>query len=384
MGPIAEPAHSQVEIAYLGDALIPFRGAGAFEAERLHRADAVDALDQGRALVRFRLDQLVRHPCERPEEGRDDERDAAGGNQHGPGECRLHVEQHGQQQQNHRDVDECRRHPSGEELAYAVELGNLIGELARLVALEEVDRQRHQAVENRKIQPGIKAAGQNDEQHPSRPGNQHFEAERDQQDGDDQRKRVHALIHDHSIQRGHDHQHGQYAQDGDGDRADRDIAQDRFLAPDQAGEHPEIEGLLVLAAVARGARQHRGAVPNLLEAEFVHGNRVGAERARIAHQYHPVLAIPADHQGRATIAEQEQDRRRAFDLHQLMEGEARAARPEARLAEPFHQHARGGRNLRGIEPDGARRDRRRDSGRRSSPRPGAHAAGLCPGRWWRR
>ena len=63
-GPVAEPAHLQVELAHLGDPLIPFRGACAFEAERLHRADAVDALDQCRALVGFRLDQLVRHARE--------------------------------------------------------------------------------------------------------------------------------------------------------------------------------------------------------------------------------------------------------------------------------------------------------------------------------
>ena len=188
---------------------------------------------------------LPGHARERPEEGRDDERDAAGGDQHGPGERRLHVEQHRQQQQNHGDVDERRHHPAGEKFAHAIELANLVGELARLVALEEVDRQRHQPVEDREIQPGIEAVGENDEQHPSRPGDQHLEAECDQQDGDDQRERVDAVIHDHGIQRRHDHQHRQHAQDGDGDRADPHVAQDRFLAPDQTGEQSEIEGLLV-------------------------------------------------------------------------------------------------------------------------------------------
>ena len=119
-------------------------------------------------------------------------------------------------------------------------------------------------------------------------------------------------------------------------------------------EQSEIEGLLGLAAIARGAHQHGGAIPNLLEAEFVHRQRLGAEGTRIAHQHHAVIAIATDDKGRAAVGEQQQNRCRAFDLHQLTEGEARASRPEAGLAQPFHQHARGGRDFGGIESDRAR------------------------------
>ena len=142
-----------------------------------------------------------------------------------------------------------------------------------------------------------------------------------------------------------------------------------LLAPDEPGEQAEIEGLLVRAARTRRTHQQRGAVPDLLQAEFRHRHRRLGRRARVAHQQHATLAIAADHQGGAAIGEQQQDRRRAVDLHQLAEGEPDAAGPQP-----------GPRNIStstgedgGAAPDSAVREgraRRHGSGRCSSPQPG--------------
>jgi len=90
--PVRQFAGFDIERRGLGDAAVPVSRAQRFERQRLDRADAVDALDQHRALGRFRVDDPADHDCQRPDENTDDQRDQSRRDQDRPSESRVHVE----------------------------------------------------------------------------------------------------------------------------------------------------------------------------------------------------------------------------------------------------------------------------------------------------
>ncbi len=300
--PVRQLALLHVQLGAFGDAAVPFRRAHRLQRQRLDGADAVDGLHQHRAFGRFRGVDLAYQRAQRLQEAGDDEGNAGGGHDDGPGQRHVKVEQDRQQQDHHEHVEKRVHQLAGEEGAHLVDLADPVGQLARLVLLEELHRQGQQPVEDHQIEPGIQLGRQDHLEQLAAPAQYGLESHHDHQDHHDQFERVEAVILDHRADRAH-HQHDRHdTEDGESDGGDGDVAQHAPLRPHHAGQHVEVEGCLILNAVAGGADQQRSTAPHLLQPQLIHRHRrLVRQCPRVAQHQHALLLAAPDHQGGPAI-----------------------------------------------------------------------------------
>ena len=145
-----------------------------------------------------------------------------------------------------------------------IDLPDLVGGLPGLLTLEKFDRQADQTLEDQQVQLGVQLRRQHHFQHLAAESQQQIEGDAEHQDHGHQRQRVAAMVLDHRADGAHHQQDRQDAEHGDGDRTDRDVAQDAPVGPDQPRQHGQVEGAFVFAFPCRADQQHL-TVPGLAQ-----------------------------------------------------------------------------------------------------------------------
>ncbi len=98
----------------------------------------------------------------------------AGAGEHDPGQRRVQIEQERQQHQQRDQVEEGRQQLAGEEIADLVDLADLVHRLAGRVALEIIERQAQQAVEDVQVELGVEPRADHRDDQPARIAEQRF------------------------------------------------------------------------------------------------------------------------------------------------------------------------------------------------------------------
>ena len=254
---------------------------------------------------------------------------------HDPGQSGVQIEQEGKQHAERDHVEEGRQQLSGQELPHLIDLGDPVHGLARRVALEILERQAQQAVEEMQVQLGVQPGADHRDDQPAGIAQQRVIGEDDNHDRAEQDERRHAVELQHLVDHGHHDQRGEDRQDADGERGERDIAQRLSLLEHEIGQPAEVELRIGRDMAAGGAQQHDLARPDLRQPELVHGHRRRLDRgAGVLQEDDMLLGVHARQQGGAAILEQQHDRGAILQPEQMAPADPHGPRPQAGILRP--------------------------------------------------
>ena len=105
-----------------------------------------------------------------------------GADQHDPGQRRIQIEQERQQHAKRDEIEEGRQQLAGQELAHPIDLADPIHGLAGRMALEIIERQAQQAIEDMQIELGVEPRADHRDDQPARIAEQRLIGEDDRHD----------------------------------------------------------------------------------------------------------------------------------------------------------------------------------------------------------